>query len=295
MIRVNRPAGSEPAVLKDPGSVGERERQRVQDYYADPANQNRGYDNYNAYRNDEVKDALLQIFHRKCAYCERGKLTRHSMEVEHYRPKNAVLIRGQKVQPGYWWLASDWENLLPSCKECNQKLTQELIGRPGRVLGKGILFPIKSEKKRARARGEEKRETRRLLNPCLDDPAEHLQYLDDGNVRGKTRKGKTSIRVLGLRRMDLVEDRAVHAQDIRKRLDDAIRFLEEIQKQEALGNHDTAETFRPHLLNAIAAIEEYRNPNKDFLALVTMILDPILAQIRASTVQTALAAASAQP
>jgi hypothetical protein len=55
---------------------------------------------------------------------------------------------------------------------------------------------------------------RLLINPCLDDPAEHLSFSDDGLVLPRpsandtpSRKGETSITVYALQRKVLVEER----------------------------------------------------------------------------------------
>lgn len=97
----------------------------------------------------DLKDWLIKnVFHEKCAYCETP-LLRSSMHAEHYRPKGGVKYRvtGQKKlkrgtaldeaqlvidHPGYFWLAYDWRNLLPSCEFCNT------------VHGKGNQFPVKN-------------------------------------------------------------------------------------------------------------------------------------------------------
>lgn len=58
---------------------------------------------------DDLKKALLEISHHKCAYCECD-LSEESkyMEVEHFEDKSS---NPDKVM--------EWENLLPSCKRCN--------------------------------------------------------------------------------------------------------------------------------------------------------------------------------
>ncbi len=84
------------------------------------------------------------------------------VDVEHYRPKNAV---ADTEHEGYWWLAMDWTNLLPSCIDCNRKRNQKA---PDPTLtnlvdlfdtdrdrtismksGKGTTFPIADEVGRA--------------------------------------------------------------------------------------------------------------------------------------------------
>ena len=83
----------------------------------------------------ELKDWLLEnVFPDKCAYCERT-ISGYYGDAEHFRPKGAVK-NGQAIpecqidhpidghilamqHPGYFWLAYDWRNLLPSCVYCN--------------------------------------------------------------------------------------------------------------------------------------------------------------------------------
>ncbi len=84
----------------------------------------------------DLKDWLLvNVFHDKCAYCET-RMARSTYHAEHYRPKGGVKYRidDQKKlrhataadgtdkivdHPGYFWLAYNWRNLLPSCQFCN--------------------------------------------------------------------------------------------------------------------------------------------------------------------------------
>jgi len=62
----------------------------------------------NLYKPTKVKTALDEIYHRKCAYCEKS-LKDADRHVEHYRPKVP-----------YFWLAFSWDNLLIACKKCNE-------------------------------------------------------------------------------------------------------------------------------------------------------------------------------
>jgi len=91
----------------------------------------------------DLKDWLMKnVFYQRCAYCERA-ISGYYGDAEHYRPKGAVRRKdaagdwvlpdceitnpadGQFltiVHPGYFWLAYDWRNLLPSCVFCNSGL-----------------------------------------------------------------------------------------------------------------------------------------------------------------------------
>lgn len=85
---------------------------------------------------DDLKTALLDTSHGKCAYCECD-LTKESkyMEVEHFRDKDT-----------YQDDVVNWLNLLPSCKRCNgSKGTHDVISDP-------------------------------IINPYEVDPREHLAF-----------------------------------------------------------------------------------------------------------------------
>lgn len=63
----------------------------------------------NVWNIKEVKETLLDLSNRKCAYCECELDKEGSyMQVEHFRNKHD--------HPS---LVLDWDNLLPSCKRCN--------------------------------------------------------------------------------------------------------------------------------------------------------------------------------
>lgn len=145
-------------------------------------------------------------FHGKCAYCEQAITNPHNQpgDVEHFRPKGRVtnedgtpvVVRddgGAREHPGYYWLAYDWRNLLPSCNGCNRKQTDP---HSGTMIGKGMVFPVRNF--RAIRPGEEAREEPLLLHPVWDDPEEHLDMDSTGVFATKTERGEVTERVLGL-------------------------------------------------------------------------------------------------
>lgn len=60
---------------------------------------------HSRYKMQDIKTALQEIYHSKCAFCEQ-KI--EFPQVEHFRPKNI-----------YYWLAYSWDNLLFACLGCN--------------------------------------------------------------------------------------------------------------------------------------------------------------------------------
>lgn len=186
---------------------------------------------FDAYRAADVKPALEAVFGGKCAYCESYYGATQPVATEHYRPKGAVMIDGERTPPGYYWLASEWTNLLPSCTDCNSPRGQDLPGG-SRTAGKANAFPLRSERSRAHAPGEEKDEDRLILHPYWDFPEKHFRFLwgtdsvSDGWVEAKrsrsgrvSAKGEATIEVCALQRRGLVKAR-------RERLLDLIAHLE---------------------------------------------------------------------
>src|SRR5262249_2349347 len=137
---------------------------------------------FKAYKVAGVANALNALFHGKCAYCESRMATVHPSDIDHYRPKSAILIDGKQTKPGYYWLAAAWGNLLPSCIYCNRPNRHEF--RHEKVtLGKGTHFPLSNEKSRARRSSHKQRleaEKPLILDPCGKiDPRNHLEFEED--------------------------------------------------------------------------------------------------------------------
>src|SRR5262245_1336693 len=81
-----------------------------------------------------VKEPLIQLTSGKCAYCE-SPFSPRRLIVDRFRPAMAALaLNGAVSHDHYWWLAYEWENLLPACADCSRS--------------KGTRFPV--EAKRAR-------------------------------------------------------------------------------------------------------------------------------------------------
>lgn len=141
----------------------------------------------------EVRNALSQLFHRKCAYCESRVEVPH---IEHFRPKQGAMdLHGERSDQHYYWLAYEWTNLLLTCQDCSRT--------------KGARFPIEGKRAPVGAMGLElMEEGPLLLDPCVDDPEEHLLYLSSGEVVSETKRGQVTIEVLGLNPLSLINGRA---------------------------------------------------------------------------------------
>lgn len=174
-------------------------------------------------RNKEVKNILLDIFHRCCAFCETriGKYD----DIEHFRPKHA--IAGVNTE-GYYWLAVVWWNLLVVCKSCNSDYKKNNFP----ILGTHIALPQHTDLIDFFAKIEIKQyasELPLLLHPVLDNPNEFLSFEEDGTVSAKNgnQRGLQSILYYGLsdwdKRKTLIQDRKVIIEDVRSRVNTSMR------------------------------------------------------------------------
>ncbi|MEM7233576.1 MAG: hypothetical protein AAF517_15480 [Planctomycetota bacterium] len=245
MIHVRRTAA--PGSLVDANSPGERERQKWIEYYRvghrrtppDPKPK------FKAYSLDSVKHSLLAMFHGKCAYCESKIEVVTWGDIEHYRPKGEIVLNdGTSIKPGYWWLASDWDNLLLACNRCNSVNNQMLLGGTRREsIGKGNLFPLDRDRRSRwptdphRWIGKDRGEAPLLIDPCRTArPEDSLECrtepasLDRGAMIGRDAAGTASIRVFGLNRKPLVDERRKKLIDLHMLVSDLAELQDDIDE-----------------------------------------------------------------
>jgi uncharacterized protein (TIGR02646 family) len=206
------PVPPAPAVLTTSDSDAAREVRAAEDYIEKNGSL-KGFE-FTAYKHPDVLKTLEEIFGGKCAYCEFRYAAGSPADIEHYRPKGGVVIGSQRVEPGYYWLAAEWTNLLPSCPDCNRSRYHKFDDDTEEKRGKANQFPIANDPRTLKP-GCETNEERLLLHPYFDDPAEYLRYVSKGVIQAvpdaagiAKRKGLTSIQVYGLDRPRLTELRA---------------------------------------------------------------------------------------
>lgn len=160
---------------------------------------------------DTTIDSLTKLYANKCCYCERSR--GYEIQVDHYRPTKT---RDNKTnpeynQPGYYWLAYTWSNLLPLCSKCNQE--------------KSNKFPLNVERSTTRISSHipvspitmdnivdlnwlNSNEISLLLHPELEpQPARHFVFLNDGRLKTRTNEGEKTEDILKLNRKDLIRER----------------------------------------------------------------------------------------
>ena len=268
MIRVSPDGVEVPAVLAEKAAA---ERDAAVAFYGAQAPS--GSFEFKLYRERTVKEALTRLFHGKCAYCESRYDATQPVDVEHWRPKGDVEEEdGTKVGRGYYWLAAEWANLLPSCIDCNRR-RQHLI--PGRatplVIGKGNAFPLRPGSQRQLAPGAEQGEAPLLLHPCLDDPEAALAAdLDEAVLVPRVgaegmadERGEKSIHVYALNRTELVQARRAVLHLMRQHMYVIVRLLELLGLTPPI-----APTVKEIVLDLLAhemkALQEFASPERPY-------------------------------
>jgi 5-methylcytosine-specific restriction endonuclease McrA len=269
VIRVKMPTEPEklPQAAKD---ELERLKKKLQD--KEPLSTK----DFKAYKAPGVREGLNASFFFKCAYCESYFGATQPVAVEHYRPKSVVTTPAGTVL-GYHWLAAKWQNLLPSCTDCNSQRTHIVAGQPV-TMGKANQFPISNEARRAHAEGEERGEGRLLLHPYLDFPERHLEFGEGGIVRPRatsgraSSKGSKSIAVYALLRPGLVQARQERQLMIRAQMS-----LVELAARE----HDAAPTEERgrKLDEGVNALRELCREERPYAQMAKQMIEPFLERL----------------
>lgn len=201
MIQITRIA--EPELMRS--KVVEQEKARLFLHFNTSNSANQKRFDFSALTLNRLKETLLSMCNGKCAYCESRLSSSSHGDLEHFRPRaGARGLKSEYAPLHYWWLAYDWENLLIACQICNSKYKRD-------------FFPLENENQRA-AIGEKGQSLRRegalLIDPCQDNPADHLNFSADGTVGPRTKRGEATIKILGLDRAQLNEQRRKAAADL---------------------------------------------------------------------------------
>jgi len=155
------------------------------------------------YRNKEVKKALNELYHCKCAYCE-DTLLNHFKHIEHYRPKDI-----------YYWLAFSWDNLLLSCEYCNVNKGKKFQIQASKINYKNeTLQDVQTITKQY-----DKVEIPLILNPeQVVSFAQHFTFNLKGELIELSNQMKYTIETCDLNRIELVEKRYKILKELKDKL-----------------------------------------------------------------------------
>lgn len=268
-----------PACLEKKGGNGKTETERAIEYYSrwEKAKKEKKAFAFKAYKRPEVKRALKKMFNNKCAYCE-AELPTQTPDIEHWRPKGGVYNEKKKklITPGYYWLAANWDNLLPSCSDCNRSRYHEYEKENKKIKhGKENLFPLGKGSKRARnPKDKISLEKPLLLNPCTDHPEEYIDISEEEGyifcartdiIPDKMEKAQRSIEVYGLNRPDLAQSRRMLLKTIETDIQHIVQLAQDIDL-----TRDPVEMAKKRrwVMERMAALEQYTEPDHAYTFMV---------------------------
>lgn len=203
MIRIDR--SSVPAPDSLIGGTAEERRQAAIEHFgrAEAKRQQRRFDFTLKFAHPALGESLRALFRDKCAYCEkRVNFDKTGVAfLDRFRPVSGIIgANGKVAADGYWWLAFEWSNMYGCCAMCNR--------------AKGSRFPVSGSRVTYKDRDAIGREKPLLLDPCADDPDEHLLFHDDGKVSGLTERGRTTVELFALNRGELLNLRGAVAKEL---------------------------------------------------------------------------------
>lgn len=289
MIFVDKTLAKKPLSLRGRESEAAKELKKAKAYYRTAKIDEKSFP-FTVYKNQDVVDTLDILFHYKCAYCETDYSASQPMAVEHYRPKGGVT--GVPRHRGYWWLAADWGNLLPSCTDCNShrsKLHYILVsGGQGQLQsiktlsGKHNHFPLASGTPRSFSPNNKLNlEQPLLLNPCKDVPEHHLEWiftkLQYPFMTPLDLRGETTINLCGLNRKRLLESRQKRLRDI----DIKITLIRTLAGKVAMLKKAGRTIFEKLLSDEIASLDEYTKIEAEWSAMSRVYINLHLATLEA--------------
>lgn len=163
------------------------------------------------YGTKEIRQTLYRRQFHKCCYCEKDVEQTHE-DVEHFRPKaEADRTPGSLQRHGYWWMSFSWENLLYSCRQCNEPPA------------KGVRFPLEIGSTPLTAQSSPPGlEIPLLINPAEESGVPHIQFQNQRRgkrnmwipvARNNSPKGSWTIKVCQLDRDSLIVRYNEHVQN----------------------------------------------------------------------------------
>jgi uncharacterized protein (TIGR02646 family) len=157
------------------------------------------------YKKPDVKAALDNIYHRKCAYCEQEI---EQMQVEHYRPKHI-----------YYWLAFSWDNLLCVCPFCNvyKSTNFEIMNLKAAVSASDLTNSNINDLGSL----YDQLELPKLVNPEVTNPDGMLAFEKDGTIHSDDPRFQYTIDTCRVSRTYLKDKRKTILDDFRKHIRDA--------------------------------------------------------------------------
>lgn len=202
MISVDK--GPAPEALVKKGTELVKVHKEEFDRHKDDYLAGKPFDIKDIYKMPIVKKTLSLKQYNKCCFSEAKFIGGDYPHVDHFRPKKRIdiLQTGEKLFPGYYWLAYDWENLF---------LCKELIN----CSYKKNYFPLVNESERNRNHHDTYIEKNILIDPSKENPRDHIIFVEH-EPKPLTIKGRENVELLGLRDSSFTEARRKRFRELKK-------------------------------------------------------------------------------
>lgn len=152
----------------------------------------------------ELEKSLRITFAQKCVYCESVQEdTNSNFQLLYYRPfPNEANVKNWQKTLHYFWLAWQWPNMYLACPTCYEHYMNN--GRPFPVENlRAHPTMCQSYEELFQIAWLNEIEKPLILDPCYDNPEEHIQYIltdDSVELKGASKRGEVTISVLELNR-----------------------------------------------------------------------------------------------
>ena len=231
----------------------------------------------------ELKELLWKDFAKKCAFCERKMDVLNEVKVVFFWPTDSayqdIKNKDQKSFPHYGWLIWELWNLFPACGNCSHNAGYFPLADDG----SRITYPEVNQDKLNEI------EKPLLLDPCVDKPAQFLQYDENGLItprvyENRQRKRlnqyiemrvKATIDRFQLNSTELLNERSGCARNLKAIWDEAIR---DIRKTNSAND--------PLVTKSAGDIKKIYADNSDYVGMKKWLLYQWLENVITNTTDT---------
>jgi hypothetical protein len=170
------------------------------------------------------------------------------------------------VQPGYYWLAYDWDNLFFACQICNQRHKKD-------------HFPLATAENRARSHHDDlSQEDPLFADLQTEDPQEFIGFRDEVVFAiDDSPRGSAMIECFGIDRPEIVENRVEHIASIRLLKKNYLLF----RQREQQGNLD--DEGRALMLEILVFFQRIVKPDAEYSSMMTAFLADVLTDAEAGS------------
>jgi 5-methylcytosine-specific restriction endonuclease McrA len=154
------------------------------------------------YKHETVLQALEEIYHGKCGYCESMIRPVATPQVDHFRPK--IKVKEAPEHSGYYWLGHEWSNLILACPACNNAKSSHFPVNGHRVAVPSLLPDGDLDTSRCLpSQSPLQDEESVLIHPEIEETVDHFRFHINGSIEGVTQRGARVIDICRLNRSNL--------------------------------------------------------------------------------------------